>query len=171
MKTYTNPQMDRTSWGPGPWDGEPDKASWTDEATGMPCLAVRPVPHLGNWCGYVAVNPGHLFHGMDYDDELIDVRVHGGLTFAASCNDDGPIEHAVCHVPEPGEPADVWWFGFDCGHYNDLQPAMLAQFPELGEIYERLAGHFQPRYRTLEYVKAECADLAAQLATVANSAG
>ena len=166
-KVYTNPEMDRSNWGPGPWDGEPDKVSWTDEETGLPCLAVRPVPHLGNWCGYVAVEPGHPWHGKGY--EVPDVEVHGGLTFAASCDDDAPVEGAVCHMPEPGRPADVWWFGFDCGHFNDISPAMVANCPELTAIYDHAEGLFKPVYRPLAYVKAECRSLAAQLAAVAES--
>lgn len=157
-KTYLNPEMDRTGWGRGPWDGEPDKVSWTDEATNMPCIAVRANPWQGSWCGYVAVNPGHPYHGKDY--EVPGADVHGGLTFAASCNDDGPIEHAVCHVPEPGQPADVWWFGFDCGHYTDIFPAYRTHFPEMWDLYERTGA----QYRPLDYVKEQCTRLAAQLA-------
>jgi hypothetical protein len=162
-KTWINPEMDRTGWGPGPWDGEPDKVSWTDEATGLPCLATRGNPLQGSWCGYVAVNPDHLFHGLCYDDELIDVRVHGGLTFASSCNDEGPIERAVCHVPEPGQPGDVWWFGFDCGHWDDVAPATRTLFPEMSDLYARTGA----TYKTLTYVRAECVRLAMQLAELA----
>jgi hypothetical protein len=33
-----------------------------DEATGLPCLAVRPNPEImGNWCGYVGVDQSHPF--------------------------------------------------------------------------------------------------------------
>ena len=158
--TYINPEMDRTGWPAGPWDSEPDKVSWTDEATGLPCLIVRPNPHFGGLCGYVAVEPGHPWHGKDHD--ALDVDVHGGLTFSASCADDEPIEKAVCHVPEPGKPGDVWWFGFDCGHAWDVQPAMLARYPEFG---------FEPRgfgasYKTVAFVRHECEQLAQQLRAV-----
>jgi hypothetical protein len=33
--------IDKSSWGNGPWQTEPDKAQWQDEETGLPCLAVR----------------------------------------------------------------------------------------------------------------------------------
>lgn len=158
-KTYVNPEMDRTGWGPGPWDGEPDKVSWTDEATGMPCLATRGNPLQGNWCGYVAVNPGHPYHGKSYD-EVPGVAVHGGLTYSAPCFEDEAIERAVCHVPEPGQPGDVWWFGWDCGHYMDVMPAYRTHFPEMWDLYERTGA----QYRPLTYVKAECTRLAARLA-------
>src|SRR5258708_1427255 len=104
--TYINPGIPRTGWGPGPWDGEPDKGRWTEEATGLPCVALRANPESGSWCGYVAVEPGHPLHGHGYDDA--NVEVHGGLTFAAGCRDGEPVESSVCHIPEPGKPGDVW---------------------------------------------------------------
>jgi hypothetical protein len=157
-RSYLNPEMDRTGWGPGPWDGEPDKVSWTDEATGMPCIAVRGNPLHGSWCGYVAVNPGHPYHGLDYSE--VDVAVHGGLTYSAPCFEDEAVERAVCHVPEPGQPGDVWWLGFDCGHHSDVYPAYRTYFPEMWDLYERVGA----QYRTLDWVKAECTRLASRLA-------
>ena len=154
---YINTEIDRTGWGPGPWDAEPDKISWTDELTGMPCLAVRANPWQGSWCGYVAVPPGHPYHGKDYDE--VPVAVHGGLTFSEGCNEDGPIERAVCHIPEPGQPADVWWLGFDCGHCMDIMPAYRTYLPEMWDLYERTGA----QYRTLTYVRGECARLALRL--------
>lgn len=44
-------KVDRTGWGSGPWDNEPDRLEWKDEKTSMPCLMVR--NDMGNWCGYV----------------------------------------------------------------------------------------------------------------------
>lgn len=101
---------------------------------------------MGAWCGYVAVPPGHALHGRGYDDP--DVDVHGGLTYADACH--GPI----CHVPKPGEPDDVWWFGFDCAHAWDMSPGSL-QFhrPMPDEVY-----------RTVEYARRETESLAEQLA-------
>lgn len=170
-QTWINPEVDRADWGPGPWDGEPDKAAWTDEATGMPCIASRGNPDMGNWCGYVAVEPDHPLHGKDY--EAPDVEVHGGLTFAAPCADDRPVETSVCHTPEPGKPADVWWFGFDAGHYLDVMPGMNARIrndsPDSLLLPENSpAGWPTTSYKTLDYVKAECASLAAQLKAVAD---
>ena len=150
MITYINPEIDRSDWGPGPWDEEPDKVSWIDEATSLPCIAVR--NRVGSWCGYAAVNPGHGWHGQGPDD--VPAEVHGGLTFADSCNDDGPIEHSVCHVPEPGQPADVWWLGFDTSHWRDYSPGLRAFTGGPDEV---------EAYRTLDYVRAECAQLARQI--------
>ena len=74
--------IDKTDWLRGPWDSEPDKIQWRDEATGLPCLIVR--GPAGSLCGYVGVAPGHPWHGKHYDDGC-DVDVHGGLTFAHGC--------------------------------------------------------------------------------------
>lgn len=140
----------------GPWDDEPDKVQWVDEATDLDCLAVR--NSMGVWCGYVGVPPCHPAHGADYTD--LDVDVHGGLTFASSCNEEAEDEgHGICHVPLPGREANVWWLGFDCGHVGfDVIPAFLKHDVNLPK-----SGRFASVYRNLDYVKAECASLAAQL--------
>lgn len=140
---------DRTGWPSGPWDGEPDRVEWRDETTGVPCLAQR--GPLGAWCGYAAVPPGHSWHGADYDD--VPATVHGGLTYADRCR---PAV-GICHVPRPGEPADVWWLGFDCAHAWDVVPGILQYSPAL---YDRGDG----TYRDLNYVRAECTALAGQIA-------
>lgn len=168
MQTW-GPHTARKGWGEGPWDDEPDKAQWHDEATGLVCLAVRQVEQ-GAWCGYVGVPPGHPAHGRHYD-ELGDLDCHGGLNFASGCDEDAPEGHGVCHVPAPGEPADVWWLGFDCSHVYDLQPGADAAFRAVGmaPIHERFptAAYMQrPSYRTLGYVQAACARLAEQLAAM-----
>lgn len=165
--------VDRTGWDAGPWDDEPDKVQWIDEATDLDCLAVR--NHHGSWCGYVGVPPGHPWHGQHYDE--LGADVHGGLTFADRCMEDMPEDQGVCHVPAPGRPADVWWLGFDCGHFMDLSPGMEArlrqlreQHPDLKRNHERLQAMtsespvWHDVYRTLDYARAETARLAAQAA-------
>lgn len=164
-QTWMDPdRLDRTSWGSGPWDGEPDKIAWTDPDTGLPCMMVR--GPLGSWCGYVAVEPGHPWHGRDFDAVGVDVQPHGGLTYAKSCREELPVQRAVRHVPEPGRPADVWWFGFDCAHLGDLVPAMppplrlrSERFPEYRQIY-----------KTAGYVRDEVTSLARQLAAAGREA-
>lgn len=74
---------DKSDWGDGAWQREPDKMQWPDERTGMPCMMVR--GPSGSWCGYVGVLPGHPAYGQPYQD--IDVSVHGGLTFSDVCAD------------------------------------------------------------------------------------
>jgi hypothetical protein len=75
--------VDKSEWGPGEWQDEPDKIQWQDADTGLPCLIVR--GPSGSLCGYVGVAPGHPMHGKHYD--AVDVEVHGGLTFARGCAD------------------------------------------------------------------------------------
>lgn len=159
---------DGVAWGPGPWDGEPDKVEWMDETTGLPCLAVR--GRVGSWCGYVGLPPDHPDHGMDYNslDSLYDV--HGGLTFSDHCMKNQPIERAVCHVTDGDD--DVWWLGFDTIHFNDIAPQMEAFTRHMRELRPEypwldapdLPGMFRRSYKTLAYVQAEVANLAQQVA-------
>jgi hypothetical protein len=127
--------------GSGPWDDEPDRIEWLDPTTGLPCLMKR--GPMGQWNGYVGVFPKHPWHGRDYGDveELVDV--HGGLTYAGSWYEEGD-----------------WWFGFDCGHYMDLQPG----FPTYGEPL------FGETYKDVAYVKAEVTVLALQVAVISVNA-
>src|SRR5262252_7143826 len=123
MKTLDYHTIDKSDWGPGPWQDEPDKRQWADEATGYPCLIVR--APLGHLCGYGGVPPGHPCYRRDYgDDHLGGADVHGGLTFAGPCMKGVPQDHAVCHCPDPGESDDVWWLGFDCAHGYDFSPGL-----------------------------------------------
>lgn len=153
-RVYINPQVDRSEWSAGPWDDEPDKISWTDEETELPCLLVR--NGMGAWCGYVAVEPGHPYWDRDYAD--VPASVHGGLTFSDFCRDDEAIEGAVCHVPEPGRPDNVFWFGFDAGHAFDLVPGFARLWRELG-----YTSRHEASYRTAAYMRSECENLARQL--------
>ncbi len=155
-KQYTTIDRVAAGWPSGEWDGEPDKVQWPDAATGLPCLAVRH-PHYGSWCGYVGVAESHPLHSKSYEEP--DVRVHGGLTFADKCMDTDDESQRVCHVPSPGEPDNIWWFGFDCGHSGDCSPQdhknAVRGYP--------FSIRADEQYRTLAYVQNECASLAEQL--------
>lgn len=157
-RTWIDPRCTREGWKPGPWDGEPDKVQWKDEATGLPCLAKRH-PESGHWCGYVGVDPSHPWHGKSYSDLPGYPEVHGGLTYADDCQE-GPPETTVCHIPEPGEPEHLWWFGFDCHHSQDRSP----QDAIWDEKYHGTCWR-DGTYKALGYVKANCARLARQIAT------
>ena len=163
MKELTYNFVDKTKWGPGEWQEEPDKLQWTDEATGLPCLAVRN-PRGGHWCGYVGVSKGHPFFEKEYSacargcdgywcehSPSAQLSVHGGITFSSKCRHD---EHGVCHVVEEGEDDDVWWLGFDCAHCGDFSPGHSSIYMEGTD------------YKTLSYVKREAALLAQQLKTI-----
>lgn len=121
---------------------------------------------MGHRCGYVGVPKIHPLHGKDYMDyldikkediegkevsgvfSLLDalldederVRIgayftcHGGITYAGGGeNSEYPIK------------SDLWWFGFDCGHYGDARELKLA--------YERF-----PNYRNSLAIQIECED-------------
>ena len=137
------PTIDRSTWGRGPWDAEPDRVEF--EHAGLPCLLRR--NRSGVWCGYAAVPPDHPWHGTHYDEVPVDV--HGGLTYADAC------QGSICHVPKPGEPDNVWWFGFDCANLGDLVPGLWAD----GD------------YRDMAYVRTETTRLAQQLAAKAPRTG
>lgn len=174
--------IDKSAWGPGPWQDEPDKAQWADEATGLPCLIVR--NRAGALCGYVGVPKAHPWFGVDYDSVTphgkapeIDehgcrvnddwVRVHGGLTFADRCQPRAGDEgRGVCHVVQPGEDDEIWWLGFDCAHSGDWSPAHQALTGS--PIFA--CGHYE-EYRTTDYVKTECALLAQQAVRAALADG
>lgn len=154
MKTYTT--VDKTGWGDGPWQHEPDKISWTDQATGLPCLIVR--NRLGSLCGYAGVTPDHPWHGLRYDVDaaLGVIDVHGGLTYSEACDTNAPEDTGICHTPDPEQPDHVWWFGFDTAHSGDLTPSMNQytwRIPNGNEVY-----------RDITYVEADVTQLAAQLA-------
>jgi hypothetical protein len=146
---YRDPDTKARGLRAGPWSSEPSKMQWVDRASGLPCLIVR--NGLGALCGYAGVTPGHPLHGKGYD-YADDIEVHGGLTFADSCQPTTDEAHGICHIPEPGTPHDVWWFGFDCAHCFDLVPGMRHDFNRDGS-----------EYRDIGYVASEVTKLAAQL--------
>lgn len=158
--------IDKSGWITGPWTSEPDKRQWRDPDTGLPCLIVR--GPVGALCGYVGVHPDHPFHGLgyyhsDWDEDappltpaqvaINDLDVHGGLTFAKGCGHSEDPSRGICHIPAPGEPDNVWWFGFDCSHCDDLAPGMNDYgFGRRGV------------YRDIAYVTEQVTSLAGQIA-------
>lgn len=145
----------------GEWNDEPDKVQWIDEATGLDCLIHR--GPSGALCGYVGLPPGHKFHGKgceevySYDEDAgcSFPDVHGGLTFADSCAEEVRADGGgICHIPEPGRPAEVWWLGFDCAHGGDFCPK-----------YDDKNDFQYSSYKRLNYVKRQVAELAKQLAS------
>lgn len=158
-REYTT--MDKSDWGDGPWQNEPDKIQFVDRATGLPCLIVR--NHSGALCGYVGVPQGHKAWRLHYDDDAFRrISVHGGLTFADHCHDSGDETRGICHVPAAGDADNVWWLGFDCSHVDDVMPAHRKIFEQINlPGYDKV--HKNDRYRTVNYVKRHIAKLALQL--------
>lgn len=95
------------------------------------------------------------------------LKAHGGINWSGA-------------LPDDSDASGRWWFGFDCGHAGDYSPGIHAlskrshikddttrAFAE----YDKHLGLGAPTpwgepitYRTVDYVKAECAALAMQLA-------
>lgn len=145
--------LPKSEWGEGPWQNEPDRYEW--EHLGFPCLMVRN-SYFGHWCGYVGVPPTHPKYEKEYDS-IKDINVHGELTFADHCHGN------ICHKPKPGQPDNVWWLGFDCGHMFDLKPAMSSLLKDIN--HERYRFILKDVYRDFAYVKKEVEHLAKQLAS------
>jgi hypothetical protein len=160
---------DKSDWGEGAWQSEPDKVVWVDQATGLDCMAHR--NGSGAWCGYVGVPEGHRAYGRGYDD--VNVVCHGGLTYADLCAETQSPEHGLCHIPQAGRPAEVWWLGFDCAHWQDFCPAMAARLKEIrakddkwADLFAEPYRDFGEHYRDLGYVVSEATALAHQLAHI-----
>lgn len=148
----------------GPWTDEPNRLEFKYQ--GLDCLIVRNYK-LGNYCGYVAVTPGHPLFGVGaMSDEAENLHVHGGITYANKC------KGIVCHETQTEEDK-AWWFGFDCGHAGDQ---MLLDFlPEMVAIREKVDREmglkrgvqtkdwYEERYKDLGYVTEQCKKLADQL--------
>lgn len=130
----------------GDWTDEPDRFNWRTH--GLDCMIVRNERSF-HLCGYVGLPPTHKYYRKDHND--IDVSVHGGLTYGQDCGG------AVCHIPQKGEPDELYWVGFDCAHYSDLSPIYL-----IADMNCVTAEH--ARYRDFKWVKIETESLAQQLA-------
>lgn len=106
---------------------------------------------MGFRCGYVRVDKDHPWFGK----EDLKAEVHGGLTFAA------PDEPCA-----KGGADDGYWFGFDCGHWDDAPDVTLP----IEEAYRQMFKDFPGTVRTQEYVEAECRSLCEQAlnATMSN---
>lgn len=153
----TDLKVDRSTWGRGPWDDEPeDRVEW--RSRGLACLAVR--GPLGAWCGYVGLPEGHPWRDkartarlsssrpevefqVGYSD--IPAEVHGGLTYGPE-----PCSGRICHTPAPGESDDVRWIGFDCSHAWDEVPGLSGC-------------SYGGWYKDIDYVRAEVERLAEQV--------
>lgn len=125
----------------GEWIFEPDYVSVIHEFTGY-IIVIRRHPRLGHLCGYVGIPKGHYAYDLSYEEKpLEELRVHGGLTY----------ENQIESTLNTFDDNQVYtFFGFDCGHVNDLSP-----FSDSSEDIGI--------YRNIFYVKDECVSLAMQL--------
>lgn len=148
METLEYTHIDKSTWGEGPWQKEPDKKQWADPNTNLPCLIVRN-SNMGNLCGYVGVTKDHPYFGKEEDQ--MDLKVHGGVTFTDGCQP-GPEEKTIRHKVDHGEDDNVWWIGFDCAHGLDAIPGIPPKYQMPHQTY-----------RDFDYVENEVRSLAQQL--------
>ena len=102
------------------------------EHAGLKCAVVQ-AREASHRCGYVRVPPTHPLHGKHYDDEAVNVSVHGGLTFAQ-------IEPCI------EEDGVGWWFGFDFAHCDD---AMYDPNPD----YATLSDEAKEMLETMDTIR------------------
>jgi hypothetical protein len=141
----------------GPWQYEPDKIQWVDQATGLPCLIVR--NHLGALCGYAGVTPGHPFYRKRHDEDDVELQCRREINYSAACDHARHPWQGICHIPEPGATDDVWWFGFDCMRCFDLVPAFISRSP-VDRFFEQ---RMRLGYRDVTWVARAVTEFAAQL--------
>ena len=156
------------------WDNEPNLEAW--EYANLQCAIVRQ-KHSGHLCGYVGIPQNHPWYGKNFNDKVscpdiegrkVNIDKMGAIPcFCASiyCDFDNKLL-AICLMLEahggitysgssPNYPVpndNLWWFGFDCSHDEDLQPKL---------------SYSTGTYRDFQYVKEETNKLAEQLAAVA----
>jgi hypothetical protein len=102
--------------------------------------------------------PSHVYDPYPGIGEAIaKIDVHGGLTYADEKDGD-------------------WFFGFDCAHLGDLCPQMNALLHRIHIDQGDTRGWDEHKalfknnvYRTVDYVRDECADLAQQLKALERS--
>lgn len=137
--------LDKSSWDEGAWTNEPDKISWIDSATNLPCLILR--NDFGAWCGYVGVSSGHPCFEVPHSK--VRLVANRELTYSSFAWSDGI--HGVSH-PTEEEGNGCWWLGFSCSDYEkDVLPKM-PQNP-----------YCNSTYKTIEYVMEEVKSLARKL--------
>ena len=81
------------------------------------------------------------------------IKVHGGITYASDILPCGN-EHELFRDIDALD--NMWWFGFDCGHYGDFMPFMSA-------LTSELIADLEGEYRTVEFAKQETEAMADQL--------
>lgn len=168
----------------GPWDDEPDDDKFVHAE--LACQIHRQ-NYPGTLCGYVAVPKAHPYYGKQ-TMEVTSLNAHGGITYAEHNTFGHPVTIAYAekkaasvtgispswykdmanwereHAGEPKsitlEGMDLWWFGFDCSHLYDYQPATPESVRGFGW---REPGQ---SYADWQYVRREVELLAEQLAAM-----
>jgi hypothetical protein len=95
---------DKSSWGPGPWQDEPDDVRWSDSVTGIRCMLWR-ASGVGRWCGHCSLPGGHPWERLRAEDIPVSTVGHA-ITSKGVVNGDG---------------GGLIWIGFEC---DGLKPAV-----------------------------------------------
>ncbi len=139
-----------------PWIMEPDQDFW-QTAAGLPGAVIRDET-TGHLCGYAAVPPSSIAHGVsdhaiNADDPPFVLRVPvREITFARGGRD--PLTASA-----DATDATWWWIGFAWSHAGDLVPMFAGEYSE--EVVATL------EYRTWEQVHDDVEALARELASLA----
>ena len=150
----------------GRWRAEADKIAWTDPHSGYPCI-IRREGRGGHLAYYVGLPRSHPLSGwaaQAIPPSLVDVP--GGLDYSAACDQRGPEDRSICHVPTGlAHHPDMWWLGTTCNRITDLIPddekhAEMAR--QLGIAQE---------YRDVCELYARCTELASNLRDLENGDG
>lgn len=139
-------------FGEGPWIDEDDYEEF--QHNGIDCKIVRIALDSqtdksiwgGYWCGYVKVPKNHPFYSKEGYD--IDVSCHHGVTYNEMINEDR-------------------WIGFDCAHCFDVVPTITKMMKEK-EMSAKYPLYEIASYKTQEYAKQVCRDMADQLNEMLN---
>ena len=140
---WNNYTVDKSMWLEGPWTDEPDFLEWSDETTGVPCRIVR---HSikGYLCGYVGVREDSRWFKQDFltDCDALHDAAYSCISFSGFMR---------------GDIVRVWWFGFDCGHLNDIIPA----HPGMTNYWQD--DQFGATYKDVDFVKQRLVQLASAI--------
>lgn len=112
--------------------------------------------NTGCRCGYVEIPFNHPIADKDYD-ELTDINVHGGITFAK-------WEHATYPLE-----SKYGWIGFDCAHGDDKSDfeSWIKYCPEKLErikiIKSIVVRDVHSTIKSTEFCEKECKKIVDQL--------
>lgn len=186
MKTLEWNSIDKSSWLDGPWQSEPDKRQWRDEATGLPCLIVRS-PSGGNLCGYVGISKGHPLYEKSYSDRIPvpsrdDVKIGPNFSPIALLLESSREDDGCCAIDVLLDVHGGITFGAHCHAHPEGEGRGVCHVVEAGEddhvwwlgfdcahawdvspAYDFSRGP-DSSYRDFAYVESEVTKLAQQLA-------
>ena len=100
-----DPTILKSSWKQGEWQSEADEIVWVEKTSfgEVPCRIIRNA--AGCLCGYVCIPSGHPYVRNEKEDDLGNIKCHGGVTYTSREN-------------------DFLIIGFDCAHFGDITPKM-----------------------------------------------